>query len=88
MKKIEVNGRTLEYEVHSNGCEFDTWYWTDFYEGTVTVKKKTGFLFFGKTVVETRPKRILRLHFDIESPFCTQEQVISTIEQSLNSLIK
>ena len=83
MKKIEVKGRVLEYEVHSNGSEFDTWYWTDFYEGTVTITEKKGVIFFRKTFTKTVPKRIFRVNFDIESVFYTKDQIMNAIESSM-----
>lgn len=86
MNKIEIDGRVLEYQVHSNGCEFDTWYWTDFYEGTTTVRRRQGLPFFGKVVFETHPRRLFRLHIDIESPFHSTAQVRESIREQLSML--
>ena len=54
MKEITINGRTLQYQTLWDGNEAGEWCWTEFYDGTVKIKRKK-FVFFGKVIEEEIP---------------------------------
>lgn len=86
MNSIEIDGRVLEYQVCSKASEFDTWYWTEFYEGEVVTQKRVGLPFIGRIVEQRKPRRLFRLHIDIDSPFHGKEVVREFIRERLRAI--
>lgn len=82
MKEIQVEGRTLKYDVLTDECGGET---SIFYEGleSYTVRK---YLLFGKKITKTRPKEIFRIYANPENPYLTKEWWQKSIRIKLNIL--
>jgi hypothetical protein len=81
MKQIEIQGRTFLYEVNqysgdhdSGGCEI-----THFYKPTPTIKTRKKYLLWGPDVNYLEYERLFSLHYDIESPTYTKENITKLI---------
>jgi hypothetical protein len=85
MKRIDVNGRTIEYEVFYDCSEYGDTYETVFYEGKQTVSRKKYFL-FGETVSKEFPREIFRIYFNVEDEGRTKSEIRAIIERRLELL--
>ena len=86
MKTIEINGRTLEYEVFSDCNEYDgLTYETAFYEGT-KIERRKKYLLFGPVITKIVPNEIFRLFLNIEDPGYTKDDIRRKIERKLELL--
>ena len=86
LKPITINNRTLLYKVWGDADEFNgVYYWTSFYEGTITKRYKK-YIFFGKTITETVPKRVFDININIEDPIYTKSDIRTRIERKLELL--
>ena len=85
MKIIDVNGRTIGYEVFYDVSEYGETYETAFYEGTKIVSRKK-YLLFGEPVSKEVPREIFRLHFSIEDEGRTKAEIRAVIERRLELL--
>ena len=87
MKTIKIihNGieRELQYKIESDcGEGTETYYWTNFYEGT-EIKRRKQYLFFGKVITTEEPKRIFKLNFNVETKHQTKKEISAILHRQL-----
>lgn len=63
MKEITIQGRTLQYQTLWDCSEYGEWCWTEFYEGTVIVKKRKRW-WSKKTIEKIIPKKLFSIPAD------------------------
>jgi len=81
MESIKINNRELQYEICTWDGEYSYHYYTKFYEGTFTEKRKKYYL-FGPEISVTRPKFIFDLNKDISSAsFSKKECKVAIIKK-------
>lgn len=68
MKKIEINGRVLEYETITNTYEYGEYYETRFYEGYHVVRRKKWFGLFGPVIETKEPNFLFSILEDSRNP--------------------
>lgn len=82
MKKLKINGRELQYQVILHETSLMSWRTTEFYEGIETISRKK-YLFFGKTIIEVKPKKIFEIEFNIENPKWSKDDIKKSIDKEL-----
>lgn len=82
MKTISINSRELHYDICVSGGEYSDYYYTKFYEGTITTYRKKYYL-FGEVIPVVRPKFLFELWFDIEDPSNTKKECKDKISKAL-----
>jgi len=85
MKTLDVNGRTLQYEVCFYNSEFGCDEYTEFFEGT---KSRTfrKYLLFGPKITKLVPNKVFELSINIEDPCFTKQEIRSRIEKQIELL--
>lgn len=86
LKKLEIDGMELQYEIFSDCNEYDgTIYWTEFYIGTRTVTKRK-YLMFGEKKIKEVPFKVFTLYLNIEDPNYTKGEIRALITKQLELL--
>jgi len=86
LKKLEINGVKLDYEIFSDVNEVNgTFYWTEFYIGTRLVTKRK-YLIFGEKKTKEVPFKVFVLDLDIEDPSYTKSDIRKKITRKLELL--
>ena len=82
MKEIQIEGRTLQFELFT-----DRWGQkiTIFYEGLESYTERK-YLLFGEKITKTRPKEIFRILRDVKDPYLKKEWWQKAIRIKLNIL--
>ena len=89
MKEINIDGRVLKYQLMSDCSEYDSWDWTEFYEGTETVTKKirSGWLdIFGTPTEVEVPKFVFKIDMSCENDRITKDEWRNKILKELDLL--
>jgi hypothetical protein len=85
LKKIELDGIQMEYQVYSHVSEYGENEWTEFYIGTKTsVRRKYGI--FGEKIKKEKPFKVFELNISIEDPNYTKKDIRKRIERKLELL--
>ncbi len=85
LKKIELDGVQMEYEVFYDCSEHSDFYWTEFYIGKKLVtKRKYGI--FGKKITNEVPFKVFELGLNIEDPSYTKKEIRHKIRHKLELL--
>ena len=85
MKTIDVNGRIIMYQIHSNANEIYTEYWTEFYEGYTIIPYKK-YIFFGEQYIDYKPIYLFTLYIDIEDNIYTSDEINTLIQKYVNKM--
>ena len=64
---VDIDGRIIHYRCLSSIGEGVAFYWTEFYEGTVSITRKKYFL-FGKKITIEKPKMIFTIYENCNCP--------------------
>ncbi len=89
MKEINIDGRVLKYQLMSDCSEYDSWEWTEFYEGTEMITKtvRSGWLdLFGTKVQVEVPKLVFEINMSCEDDRITKEEWRERIIRELKLL--
>ena len=89
MREININGRILQYRLMLDCSEHDSWDWTEFYEGTETVKKRVRssiFDIFGTIEYVEVPKLVFKIWDSCESTRITKDEWRKKISRELDLL--
>jgi lipopolysaccharide assembly outer membrane protein LptD (OstA) len=82
LKKIELDGIQMEYQVFVSVSEFGEHNITQFYIGTkTTIKRK--YCLFGKKIIKVEPFNVFTLYINIEDPNYTKKDIRELIEREL-----
>lgn len=89
MKEINIDGRVLKYQLMSDCSEYDSWDWTEFYEGTekVTKRVRSGWLdIFGTPTEVEVPKFVFKIDMSCENDRITKDEWRNKILKELDLL--
>ena len=87
MKTINIDGRTLKYEVKHYNSDWGGYDETRFYEGTHTITKRN-FWIFGKKIEKVVNSYIFTIGEDIESTSLSRKKCYEKISEKLKSYDK
>ena len=89
MKEINIDGRVLKYQLMSDCSEYDSWDWTEFYEGTemITKRVRSGWLDLTGTLVQVEvPKFIFKINRSCDDDRMTKSEWRARITRELELL--
>lgn len=85
LKKIELDGIQMEYQVFGGVTEYGEHYLTEFYIGSKTsIRRK--YCLFGEKIKKKVPFKVFELYIDIEDPNYTKKDIRERIGRKLELL--
>jgi hypothetical protein len=67
LKSFDIDGRVLQYICRYKHSDLGPIHWTEFYEGTIKVKRKK-YILFGETLEIEEPKLIFKITENCDCP--------------------